>query len=392
MFGFFKSLATLASVTAAFAADPAPGLTVHEWGTFTTVAAEDGSSEPWISLERPADLPCFVNHLAAQCVKCGANRVRMETPVVYFYSSQPVTASVHVDLPSGLITEWYPQATVKSSLSPGYTYGGDGNIEWSHVQIVPGADMAYRNGGDSSHYYAARETDSAPLRVGNEPEKVLFYRGIANFEVPVQARFLVNGQLQVRNTGKDPLEFAVVFENRSGRIGYQILRNFQGEAAVDSPDLNASVDSVQEELRQALVAAGLYPKEAAAMVATWSDSWFDEGMRIFYAMPRRIVDNELPIRINPKPETLERVFVGRIEVLSPAMHETVAAALASGDTKVLSRCSRFLRPWLEEIRHSRGLRISPAAAAYMLEAEKALTQGATAPCRAEPAFLPTEQH
>jgi hypothetical protein len=316
----------------------------------------------------------------------------METPVVYFYSRQPLTASVHVDLPSGLITEWYPQATVKSPLSPGYTYGSGGDIEWSHVQIVPGADPAYRNAGDNSHYYAARETDSAPLRVGDEPEKVLFYRGIANFEVPVQARFLVNGQLEVRNTGKEPLEFAVVFENRSGRIGYRIVRNFRGEAAMDSPDLNTRVDSVQEELRQALVAAGLYAKEAAAMVATWSDSWFEQGMRIFYVMPRRVVDDELPIRMSPKPETLERVFVGRMELLSPPMRETVAAAFASGDTKVLSHCSRFLRPWLEQLRQSLGVRISPAAAAYMVETEKALTQGATAPCGAQPAFLPTEQH
>ena len=389
---FLKSLATLASVAAAFAADPAPRLTVHEWGTFTTVASEDGSSVPWVSLERPADLPCFVNHLTAQCVKCGASRVRMETPVVYFYSPQPLTASVHVDLPSGLITEWYPKATVQSSLSPGYTYQGDGNVEWTPVQVVPGADPAYPNTGDGSHYYAARETDSAPLRVGDEPEKVLFYRGIANFQVPLAARFLANGRLHVRNTGEYPIEFAVVFENRGGKAGYRMLRNFRGEAVVDSPELNAGADPVRQELEQSLTLAGLYPKEAAAMIATWGDSWFAEGMRIFYAMPRPFVDRELPMRISPRPGTLERVFVGRVELLSPAMRETVEAALASGDTKVLAGCSRFLRPWLEQIRlRSGGVRISPAAARYMADTEKALSQGASAPCRAEPLTLPTDQ-
>ncbi len=48
------------------------GLTVHEWGTFTSVADETGDGVRWVSLRPPADLPCFVYHLGAQCVKCAA--------------------------------------------------------------------------------------------------------------------------------------------------------------------------------------------------------------------------------------------------------------------------------------------------------------------------------
>src|SRR5579862_3275283 len=139
---FIKSAIALALFTPLLATDAisqTTNLTVHEWGTFTSVAAEDGSAERWVSLSPPADLPCFVYHLSAQCIKCGANRVRMETPVMYFYAPQALTAFVHVDLPSGLITEWYPQATQTSRLQPGMTYGGDGNIEWKTVQISPGA-------------------------------------------------------------------------------------------------------------------------------------------------------------------------------------------------------------------------------------------------------------
>src|SRR5579863_5657415 len=143
-----------------FAADPA-NLTVHEWGTFTTVAAVDGGSEQWVSLNPPSDLPCFVYHLTAQCIKCMPNTVRMETPVLYFYAPQPLMASVHVDLPRGIITEWYPQASHSSPLNPGLTYGNEGNIEWPNVQISPGAPELFPNMGDRSHYYAARETDAA---------------------------------------------------------------------------------------------------------------------------------------------------------------------------------------------------------------------------------------
>src|SRR5207245_4170326 len=36
--------------------------------------------------------------------------VRMETAVLYFYSSRELDAHVKVAFPQGLITEWYPQA------------------------------------------------------------------------------------------------------------------------------------------------------------------------------------------------------------------------------------------------------------------------------------------
>ena len=41
-----------------------------------------------------------------------ASTVRMETPVIYFYAEQETTVSVDVQFRQGLITEWYPSATV----------------------------------------------------------------------------------------------------------------------------------------------------------------------------------------------------------------------------------------------------------------------------------------
>ena len=201
-----KSVIALALLTPLFAADAVPptaGLTVHEWGTFTSIAAADGSAEPWVSLSPPADLPCFVYHLSAQCLKCGANRVRMETPVIYFYSTQPLTASVHVDLPSGLITEWYPQGTQVSRLQPGMTYGNEGTSNGATFRFRRGTTAEFPSAGDHSHYYAARETDSAPLRVGDQAEKLLFYRGIADFDIAVRPKFLPDGKLEIRNPGPE---------------------------------------------------------------------------------------------------------------------------------------------------------------------------------------------
>ena len=389
-----KSAIALALFTPLFAADPNPsaGFTVHEWGTFTSVAAEDGSAQPWVSLSPPADLPCFVYHLSAQCIKCAANRVRMETPVIYFYSAQPLIASVHVDLPTGLITEWYPQATEVSRLQPGMTYGNEGNIDWRGVQVSPGAIAEFPNAGDRSHYYQARETDSAPLRVGDQVEKVLFYRGIADFDIALQPRFLPGDKLEIRNAGPDPIEFAMLFENQRGKSGYRVIRGLRGSAVLDSPALTADAESLHQELANALTAAGLYPKEAAAMIETWRDSWFEEGMRVFYLVPRKTVDTVLPLKITPDPAAIERVFVGRVELLSPRMQQTIETALAAGDIKTLARCGRFLRPFCDRIlKAGTRVRVSPAASEFLARAARPPAQSNDSACRIEPSPLPTEQ-
>ena len=43
--------------------NPDSGVTVHEWGTFTTIADGAGGSGPWSPLGGVSDLPCFVIHL-----------------------------------------------------------------------------------------------------------------------------------------------------------------------------------------------------------------------------------------------------------------------------------------------------------------------------------------
>src|SRR5438477_10594958 len=86
-------------------------LTVHEWGTFTSVAGEDGSAVDWDALGGKDDLPGFVNDFGHRCSKWRlTGTVRMETPVMYFYSPRELDAHVKVAFPQGLITEWYPRA------------------------------------------------------------------------------------------------------------------------------------------------------------------------------------------------------------------------------------------------------------------------------------------
>jgi hypothetical protein len=78
-------------------------------------------------------------------------------------------------------------------------------------------------------------------------------------------------------------------------------------------------------MEQALVKQGLYPREAAAMVKAWSDSWLQEdGLRVLYILPRAWTDRTLPLRLDPEPSQLTRVMVGRAEILSPALEQRLA--------------------------------------------------------------------
>ena len=215
-------------------------LTVHEWGTFTSVAGPDGSAFDWNALGGKDDLPGFVNDMGFRCarwIKLGLTAtVRMETPVLYFYSSQELNARVKVSFPNGLITEWYPRADyqvfqrdsgdgVAQRLQANLN-GLDtslrsvtGAIEWTNIQVEPNTSPALPAESAPSRYYAARGTDSAPLTIANEHEKFLFYRGVGRFSIPLTARIDAGGAVSIGNQGAR-VPTVILFENRDGQIGY----------------------------------------------------------------------------------------------------------------------------------------------------------------------------
>src|SRR5262249_28016280 len=263
----------------------------HEWGTFTSVSTADGNPQLWNPLVGPSELPSFVYRSsdASRCFKGGTLAlVRMETPVIYFYSDREVRASVKVDLPKGCITEWYPLASVTRQ-----------TIDWNGFVAQPGAKEKFPVDRSRSHYYPARETDAAPLSLGDEQkveqEKFLFYRGIGYFEIPLSVK-LKDDQVIVRKDGPDEMGSVILFENRDGKSGWRIHGSLKDEATIARPTLDQPVESLLREFEKTLVEHGLYEKEATAMVKTWRDSWFEEGLRVFYIMPRQATDTILPIR------------------------------------------------------------------------------------------------
>jgi len=71
------------------------------------------------------------------------------------------------------------------------------------------------------------------------------------------------------------------------------------------------------------------------MVETWKDSWFEEGSRLIYIVPSGFIDKVLPLTIDPVPGQIVRVFVGRLEIVTPATAMAVRTALAHNDEATL---------------------------------------------------------
>jgi hypothetical protein len=363
------------------------GLTVHEWGTFTSVAGEDGSAIEWNALGCKSDLPRFVHDFGYRGLKLGiSGTVRMETPVLYFYSSRELDAHVKVTFPQGLLTEWYPQAEyevhqnnvadasttesgTKRVLIPAPRNvagcllchheglnGKDtsvenltGTIEWSNIHVQPGASPNLPVESEPSRYYAARQTDAAPITVGDQQEKFLFYRGVGRFPIPLSARVSSDGRVTVDNRGQRPVPSVILFENLDGRMGYRAAGAIPGSLTLDAPALDGSLPQLRQELETALIAQGLFPKEAHAMIETWRDSWFEEGSRLIYILPTPAVNALLPLQVEPAPSRTVRVFVGRIELVTPETRQAVESAIANSDWPALDRYNRFLDPILRRI-------------------------------------------
>jgi hypothetical protein len=373
------ALATVLAIGLTASAQDAPDLVVHEWGTFTAVYGADGTMMEWRPLIGE-DLPSFVYDRATIVprVQSGGKKEmvsyeRMETPVLYFYTDRETAVDVSVRFPKGLITEWYPlvhdlQPAIAKSAPP----VRDGAVRWWGT-VLPKASPALPTAGDSNHYYHARETDSAVVRVRgygddkrDEYEKFLFYRGVGNFDLPLSVKTAENARFAVANPTGLPIRhlFALRIErDGTGRFGYadKVEAGATCAIAADGEPLakEAFVRAIGAKLEESLVAEGLFRKEAKAMVKTWTDSYFQtEGTRLLYVLPESLTNELLPLTIKPAPKQVKRVLVARVDVMTPeqtrSLHEMIrelgadAFDAREAASKRIASYGRFAQPALAE--------------------------------------------
>ena len=324
--------------------DPTRGLTVHEWGTFSTFSGSDGQNLKFYPYDN--DLPDFVHGYRPNGLSKVGPRgglISLETPVVYFYTDRPLTASVHVDFPQGTLTEWYPQAERKAGDRRRAGDEADSTLAWDGIEVRPGESLKLPREEKESRYYAARETDAAPLRIScykdgglaTEQEKFLFYRGVGDFDMPLRVRASGGDRFTVDWEGKRPAGVMLLVQVRAGRVRFEPFIPDQAtdgdlRAEVRLPDKEATLDQLGDAMTKVLTEQGLLDKEARAMVKTWRSAWFgEEGTRVLYILPRDVTDELLPLRIEPKPASLVRVMVGRHDVLTPEREKQIDGWVAT---------------------------------------------------------------
>ncbi len=363
-----KKISVLALTFAPFALlpaqEPSP-LVVHEWGTFTSMQGTDGVALEGLQHEEE-QLPGFVHQIMeveeagkSNLNKFPASRVtqKMETPVIYFHTEVPRRVHVEVDFNRGLMTQFYPlpdtvqppveklRANMQNNRFDLGVYN-QSTLIWD-VDLIPAQQQAPAEIPKVSKddlWWEARQVRSAYVRTLEDPqldrkveaEHYLFYRGLGNFNLPVQVKEQASGVTKLHNGCKLPLPYAVALEvgvkgsrfRELGMVPAQGKKEIGLQEVAWSKDHEKVVGALQDRLLKALVAQGLFMDEARAMVATWSRSWFQSrGSRIIYLLPRADTDRILPLRIKPKPDKLVRVLVGRLEYITPQVVQTVEAAL-----------------------------------------------------------------
>jgi hypothetical protein len=369
-------------------------LIVHEWGTFLTVQGSDGVTLGGM-IDSEEVLPAFVRERALS----GRNRAclfcKMETPVTYFYVDQPRTVQVRVGMPRGQLTHWFPAVMAFDPPGCKRSQAVVGSfLDWGQVELIPDTSSTpvgppapvlpgLRPVDRENTWRFARQTDAAfvriadrprpaPVRPGGEMEKFLFYRGLGTFELPLEVRSFegrCSVNLTLKNRSHEALNGLFAVRVERDNIQFAALNDLAGDASqpvnttsiLSSPlPLKDGVPQIKQAVSAALVKAGLYPKEAQAMVNTWEKSYFrTEGLRLLYILPRSQVDEIIPLQIQPAPQDLVRVMIGRVEVLTPSTEnriEKAVADLGSRDPAIakaahaeLARLGRFQEPVLHRI-------------------------------------------
>lgn len=370
---------------------PAPANYVaHEWGTFTSMVGQKGVVLEGLQREEEA-LPKFVHDLMKieeyapeNDSKIPASRVtqKMETPVIYFHTDEPLRVRVDVTYDQGLMTQFFPLPSmvmprVEAARRVDMSKVDMSWLTWD-VDVVPKSQPAPAEIPvvDANHPWAfARQVDCAWVRTRTEgtpahteAEHYIFYRGLGRRQPDVAVTCTEDGVADVKNGMKARIPFAAVLEmgERGGRfeagsgVDAGVVQRFDLRHVEFIADREQVARRLGAVVQKALEASGLYQDEARAMVATWSRSWFhSDGSRAIYILPRQEVDEMLAIQFTPAPKELVRTLVGRIEFIAPAAQKRVEQALRDRDAAdegtrtraaaELKHLDRFLEPHLRNV-------------------------------------------
>jgi hypothetical protein len=345
-------------------------LVVHEWGTFTSLVDEQGRALSGINVD-DEPVPSFVENLSPLLLSSpvvssqhwlyrskGAPRhhplvtLRLETPVIYFYppagQREPMKLDVSVRFRGGWLTEFYPHAHADApGLKNGrFEFGAlnsktTGSLAWNDLAI--GTDGVGPQ-TDESVWLAPRKVQAANVTsVDGQSERYLFYRGVGHLHAPLRATldrqagevtFQANFSEVLSGGQKSRIpQLWLLNVKPDGTCAYRPLEGFDVTAEPTAKLAEASYrfdksefspanrQRLEAEMHAALVADGLFPDEATALLSTWQRAYFKSpGLRVFYLVPRVWTDHYLPLSLS-RDAAIDRVMVGRLELISDEQRE-----------------------------------------------------------------------
>lgn len=342
---FISALLTALAGSAAQPTALPTSLVIHEWGTFTSFQDSRGLTISGINVDdepvpkfvhRLSELPIFTTRSAPASWSQGAPRchpdvtLRLETPVLYFYPqpgfSLETSFDVRATFVGGWLTEFFPAAAAENSGFPrALERSTRGSIQWSALRLSRGSAPDLPETTERV-WLAPRNVQSAIAINGDkaEAEKYLFYRGVGHLDAPIVIR-QESGSLTVSLRSQQKFLDAlppmwVVLVSADGRLAYRTIKADKQRgvtvALPTSANTPGGLAALQNELKTALRAEGLYEDEADAMLATWQLSYFEsEGLRVFFTLPRAWTDAQLPLWTSIPADTT-RVMLGRVELIS----------------------------------------------------------------------------
>ena len=177
-------------------------------------------------------------------------------------------------------------------------------------------------------------------------EKFLFYRGVGNFELPLSLKMPNDKTLLLNNSGDEDISYVFIYEKwpeENPRVWWTGGLSAGGQKEVEAPETSLTDEAMEaafKEFIEALTEAGLYEKEAKSMLNTWHESYFNSyGIKVFWVVPPKLTDKILPIQLDPAPSELERVLVGRSEILSPSFERQLVTEIYGKEQ---------LNPWTKD--------------------------------------------
>lgn len=342
------------------------GLTIHEWGTLTSAQSSTGTWLAGVQHQEEA-LPAFVHQRdlgpqgsGAAETFAGVATTQVQTPVLFAQAETAGDLEVRLQAPTGLFTSVWPQAAVALPAEVSALAGGELRLQ---LHVDPNASAPTTTA--AGLWTPLRAVPAAGVSAGADRETFVFWRALSSWTPPVRVLATNDGTTSTTVTFHNdgdveiPAAFWVHVHAGGGLLkvlgavppkGSQVGTTTPKES---NPDLFSA--QATSQVSATLVQAGLNEAEASALIASWGENYFKTpGLRILWLVPKAWVDQALPITVTPTPLQHSRVYVGRLEALTPALDaETIAVvqgAGASANESVLAPLGHFAEARLRAVR------------------------------------------